>query len=107
MTALSEFLKEQSRKYQADADAAKAVVDEWRSAVERLFAQVRDWLKQADTEGVIEIKESEEDIREPRLCRYRIPRLDVRVFGKWVGIIPKARRTVGAASPPQKSAPER
>jgi hypothetical protein len=36
-----------------------------------------------------------------------VPRLDLHIFGKWIGIIPKARRTVGIANPPQKTAPER
>jgi len=36
-----------------------------------------------------------------------VPRLDLHFFGKWIGIIPKARKTVGMAQPPQKSAPER
>ena len=35
-----------------------------------------------------------------------MPRLDIRVFGKWVGIIPKARRTVATAKPPRKAVPE-
>jgi hypothetical protein len=102
-----EFLLQLAKKYQAEAEAGKAVIDEWRAAVERLFNQIREWLKESDPDGLIEIKQSEAEVNEPGLGRYRVPRLDLRVFGKWIGIIPKARRTVGTATPPQKSAPER
>jgi hypothetical protein len=106
-TTFKEFLRQQAEKHQAEAEAGKAMVNEWREAIRRLFEQIKQWLKESDPGGVIEIEESEEEIREPGLGRYRVPRLNLRAFGKWIGIIPKARKTVGRATPPQKSAPER
>jgi len=106
-TTFKEFLQQQAKKHQAEVGAGKAIIDEWRTAIQHLFSQIREWLKESDPEGVVEIVESQEDVREPGLGRYRVPRLDLNVFGKWIGIIPKARRTVGTAKPPQKSAPER
>jgi hypothetical protein len=106
-TAFREFLQQQAKRHQAEVAAGQATVDEWRAAVERLFAQIREWLRASDPEGLIEIKEGQEDVKERGLGPYRVPRLDLRAFGKWIGIIPKARRTVGTATPPQKSAPER
>jgi len=106
-STFKEFLRQQAEKHGAEAQARKAVVEEWRSAIERLYAQVRGWLKGSDPGGAIEIEVSEEDVTEPGLGRYRVPRLDLRAFGKWVGLIPKARKTVGTAQPPQKRAPER
>ena len=102
-TTLKQFLHEQAKKNQD----GKAVIEEWRSSIERLFSQIREWLKVSDPDGVIEIDENEEYVNEPGLGRYRVPRLNLRVLGKWIGIIPKARRTVGSAKPPQKSVPER
>ncbi|HKI38161.1 MAG TPA: hypothetical protein VKA46_40280 [Gemmataceae bacterium] len=106
-TTFRDFLRQEAEKYQAEVRAGKATVDEWRAAVERLFAQMRAWLREADPEGTIEIKESQADVREPGLGRYRVPRLDLQVFGEWIGIIPKARKTVITATPPQGRAPER
>ena len=106
-TAFKEFLRQQAEKHQAEARAGKATLDEWRAAIEQLFAQVRAWLKESDPEGVIEIEEGHQDVTEQGLGRYRVPSLNLRAFGKWIGIIPKARKTVGTAKPPQKSAPER
>jgi hypothetical protein len=106
-TVFRDFLRQQAEKHQAEASAGKATVDEWRAAIERLFGQLREWLQQSDPEGFIEIKEGQQDITEHGLGRYRVPRLDLRAFGKWIGIIPKARGTARTAHPPRKSAPER
>lgn len=106
-TAFKDFLRQQAEKHQVEVRAGKATVDEWRAAVERLFSQMRGWLKEADPDGFIEIKEGPEDVTESGLGRYRVPRLDLHAFGKWIGIIPKARGRVSAAPPPQKGAPER
>ena len=106
-SALRDFLRQEAEKYQAEAAAGKVLVEEWRTAIQRLYAQLRAWIKEADPEGVIEIEERPHDVTEPRLGHYQIPRLDLRVFHKWIGILPKARRTVAMAQPPRKSAPER
>jgi hypothetical protein len=106
-TRFREFLQQQTHRHRAEAELGKAELDEWRAALERLFSRIREWLKESDPDGVIEIEEGEQRIREPGLGNYRVPRLDLRAFGKWIGIIPKARKTVGTATPPQKSAPQR
>ncbi len=106
-TAFRDFLREQAKKHQAEFEAGKATVEEWRAAIRHLFAQLRAWLKESDPEGVIEIEEGQQEITERGLGRYRVPRLHLRAFGKWIGIIPKARHTVGTATPPLKSAPQR
>ena len=106
-TAFRDFLQQQAEKHLAEVRAGKATVDEWRAAVERLFAQMRAWLQESDPGGVVEIEEAQQDVTEPGLGRYRVPRLNLRAFGKWIGIIPKARKTVGSASPSPKSAPQR
>jgi hypothetical protein len=106
-TDFRDFLRQQAEKYQAEIAAGKADVEDWRAAVERLFAQMRTWLKDDDPQGFIEIKESPQNITEPGLGRYQIPRLDLYTIRQWIGIIPKARRTVAAAKPARLAAPER
>jgi hypothetical protein len=106
-TDFRDFLRHQAAKYQVEIASAKDDVEDWRAAVERLFAQMRAWLKDSDPQGFIEIKESTQNITEPGLGRYQVPRLDLYTFQQWIGIIPKARRTVAMAKPPRKSAPER
>jgi len=106
-TTFRDFLRDQAEKYQAEVRSGSATVDEWRAAIDRLFSELRAWLKQSDPQGIIEIEECQQEIREQGLGRYQVPRLDLRAFGKWIGIIPKARKTVGTANPSQKSAPQR
>jgi hypothetical protein len=105
-TDFRDFLRQQAEKYQAEIAAGKADVEDWRAAVERLFSQMRAWIKDSDPQGFIEIKESSQNITEPGLGRYQVPRLDLYTFRQWIGIIPKARRTMATAKPPRKSVPE-
>lgn len=106
-TTFTEFLREQAAKREATIQSGKVVVEEWRTAVEQLFARIRGWLADSDPDGIIQIEQKEHETTEKGLGRYRVPRLDLRVLDKWIGIIPKARKTVVSARPPQKSAPER
>jgi hypothetical protein len=106
-TRLQEFLEEQAKKHDAEATVGKTTIDEWCTSIEALFTQIRAWIKESDPQGRIEIELGRQEIKEPGLGLYNVPRLDLRIFGKWIGIIPKARRTVGTAKPPQRSAPER
>jgi hypothetical protein len=106
-TGFTEFLRDQAAKQEATIQAGKVVVEEWRTAVEQLFARIRGWLADSDPDGIIRIEQKEHETTEKDLGRYRVPRLDLRVLDKWIGIIPKARKTVASARPPQKSAPQR
>jgi hypothetical protein len=103
----TQFLREQAEKHDAEVKGGKATVEEWQAAVQRLFDQIRAWLAHSDPDGIIQIKQGQQDVAEAGLGRYVIPRLDLRAFGKWIGIIPKARLTIASAHPPQRSAPER
>src|SRR5947208_1679715 len=106
-TTFTDFLREQAAKHEAEIKAGKATVEEWRTAVEQLFQQMRTWLAASDPDGIIKIEQGQEEIVEPGLGRYKVPRLNLDVFGKGIWIIPKARKTVATAHPPQKAAPER
>jgi hypothetical protein len=106
-TTFSDFLRERAARYESQQGDARDVLEEWRAAVDRLFTQLCGWLKEADPTGIIAVERGQEKVREQGLGHYEVPRLDLRAFGKWVGLIPKARRTVGTAHPPQKKVPER
>src|SRR5271167_4079407 len=106
-TTFTELLRELAAKNDAERKAGKAIVDEWRSAIENLFGQIRALLAEADPDGIIQIDEKEHEVTEKGLGKYRIPYLDLRGVGKTIFIIPKARKTVGSVHPPQKSASER
>ena len=105
-TSLREFLKQKGAAYKAEAEMNKVVIEEWQAAVDKLFKQLQEWLVAADPEGIIQTKYTQIEVAEPGLGRYQINRLNLRAFGKWVGLIPKARKTVKVATPQQNGAPE-
>lgn len=104
-SSLSELLQKKKESYEAEAIKNQAVIDEWVRAVSKLFEQLRAWLAISDPEPILKVQESKTEVNEPNLGSYTAPRLDIRAFGKWVGILPKARKTVGTARPPQLGAP--
>jgi hypothetical protein len=105
--SFTDFLREQAAKHDAEAKANQSTIDEWRASVGRLFRQLRDWLSTSDPDHIIHAEEKDHEVTEPGLGRYAVPRLDLRILGKWIGIIPKVRKTIGTTRPPQKTAPER
>lgn len=106
-TTLRDFLKQKSAEYAAESERNRHVIEEWQTAVDKLLGQLEAWLSAADPGGVIQRERSRTEVSEPSLGRYPISRLNVQAFGKWVGVIPKARKTVKRAPPQQASAPER
>ena len=106
-TSLRDFLKQKAALYATEGEKNKLTIEEWQAAVDGLFTRLEDWLRVADPEGIIRRERSEIEVKEPGLGRYPISRLDLQAFGKWVGLIPKARKTVKRAAPQQQGAPER
>jgi hypothetical protein len=106
-STFTDFLHQYAAKHGTDFQTNQALIEEWQAAVAKLFAQIRQWLAELDPERLITIEEGTQRINEPRLGRYSIPRLDLYVLGTWIGIIPKARLTIGTVHPPRESTPER
>jgi hypothetical protein len=103
----TDFLRERATEHQEAAQSGKAVVEEWRQAIEKLFERFKAWLADSDPEHFIRIETVEHQMSEKGLGRYQVPALHLSFFGKNIFIIPKARNTVGSAHPPQSKAPQR
>jgi hypothetical protein len=104
-STLSELLQERRESYEAESTRNKELIAEWVQAIERLFAQLCAWLETADPERILQVEKVNVEVHEPNVGHYLAPRLNIRAFGKWIGIIPKARKTVGTARPPRPGAP--
>jgi hypothetical protein len=104
-TTLREFLVQQKEQYEEIAKANQPLIEEWNQALHRLYATIQKWLDQADPHHILQVKLGTRTITEPTLGQYESPDLTIRAFGKWVGVIPKARKTIGTAIPPQLHAP--
>jgi hypothetical protein len=104
-TPLSDFLHKKAAEYNQMAQENQRVIQEWCSAVERLHNEILEWLAQSDPEGIIQPERTQVKISEPGLGQYQVQRLNLHAFGKWIGILPKARLNMKNAPPPQKSVP--
>src|SRR5437762_10008319 len=105
-TSLKDFLKQKAALYAAESEKNRLIIEEWQAAVDKLYNQLEAWLAGADPEGFIRRERSQIEVTEPSLGRYPISRFNLRAFGKWVSLIPKARKTIKRAHPPQKGASE-
>jgi hypothetical protein len=108
MTAtFQEFLRQEAAKREAVLSANRAVIEEWRGALQALFEQLTRWLTESDSDRHVQIRTFDKKVVEPGLGEYVVPAMDLHILGTWIGILPKARKTVGSATPPQKTSPER
>jgi hypothetical protein len=104
-SSFSDLLQKKQESYEAEAAVNREIIDEWVQAIRKLFDQFRGWLKVSDPTKILQVEERMAEVNEPNVGRYQAPRLDIRAFGKWVGVIPKALKTVGSARPPRSGAP--
>ena len=103
----TEFLREQAEKRKIEVEGRKSIVIEWTDSLKRLYSMMQDWIRSSDPDGILKFEEDEWEIEEEGLGKYKVPRLDIRGLGRWVGVVPKSRYTIASAYPPQKSSPER
>ena len=106
-TTLTDFLREKAAHEAHHQRSREEQLSDWRQAVEKLLNRICDWLKQADPNGVIDIKKSETRINEEGLGRYQIPGLVLSAFGRSMMVMPKARFTIATVELPHRSTPER
>ena len=64
MTSLKEFLAVEADKLRNEQSDAMAKRREWIAAVDRLLAQIKDWLQEADPEQILLIQETTHKLRE-------------------------------------------
>jgi hypothetical protein len=93
--SLKEFLDEQAERLKTEPSKAAARRDEWVAAVERLMAQVRDWLAEADPNHVLAIEERTVKIREEMIGSYEVPALTIILGLRSVRVEPIARNVMG------------
>jgi hypothetical protein len=105
--SLREFLKEKAEEIASDQSKNNQLIAEWQVAVNRLIETAEKWLIAADPNGLIRRERKSIEINEPRFGRYGTKSLNLECLGKWVGVIPKARKTVKRAAPQQDGAPEK
>jgi hypothetical protein len=64
---------------------------EWLGAIHRLLDQIRDWLRESDPEGVLDIEPYEVSRTEHDLGTYDAPALKIRLGAGEVSVVPMGR----------------
>lgn len=96
MSTMTEFLRKQKvAERNKDIDMSQ-IKREWLSAIKGLFQNTKQWLSEAQREGLIDIKEEQVDIYEERLGKYRAPSLSLKTGKKTVKIRPIGKTIIGA-----------
>lgn len=99
MSTLKEFLISQRDRTAEERDAVKQARAEWLTSLDRLMAQVRDWLKEADPDGeYLTIEEERHALDEERIGSYQAPGLSITLGATRVRLVPIARYVSGTFS---------
>src|SRR6266536_5609920 len=91
MATLTEFLKSEGREHLNEIEGADEMRKEWLAALGRLMEQLRQWLAEADPDGVLEVVPREYELIEARLGRYLAPGLVLRLGARQVEVKPGLR----------------
>jgi hypothetical protein len=94
MTSFQEFLKKKSEEQQDESKRRRR--EEWVAAVERLCDQIVTWLREDDTEQILEIATFKDTKTEEGLGTYDTAALRVQLGEMRVFVSVVARNAVGA-----------
>lgn len=102
MGTLTTFLRDEAKRLRAEAPAREAKLHDWVRAVTELVEQLQTWVREADTEGVIDLSVDERFLPygEEGLGRYKLPRLKVTLDTRFVWVVGKARNVADRIQPP-------
>ncbi len=95
MTDLTQFLKskiEAEKKQQVDWENVRK---NWLDDLKSLYNQVKEWTREAQNEGLIQITEHQIDLNEESLGSYKAPALTLNIGQDKVKIYPVARVIIG------------
>ncbi len=95
MTTLAEFLQANEKKIRDDEKLRESRRGDWVAAVERLLAQVEQWLREADPKGLLQVERTVYERRESGLGFYKVPGLIIRFGQARVEVSPWARNVFG------------
>jgi hypothetical protein len=91
VASLKEFLASEAEKLRGEQSEAMRKREEWIASVERLLAQMKEWLGQADAKRILMIDESPIRVSERGLGTYEIPALTIGLGAREVRVKPVAR----------------
>jgi hypothetical protein len=91
VASLKEYLAGEAEKLRTEQSEGMQKRHEWIAAVDRLLAQIKDWLQQADEGRILMIQEASFPISEQGIGTYEITSLTMGVGTREVRVKPVAR----------------
>jgi hypothetical protein len=99
---LAEFLNKEGERLRAEQPARQSKIMEWQAAIVRLFAQLTEWVRAADPDGLIEIDDKQQQrLLETGLGLYYTRRLAIRFEAHQIWVIPEARNVIAFVPTPE------
>jgi hypothetical protein len=92
-TSFQEFLRERSGP--SGASERKRNREEWLAALNRLYEQIREWLREADPDEVLEVVSYRVERVEEQLGVYDAPALSISLGTDEVDVVPVGRYSIG------------
>ena len=89
LLSFREFLKTMADE--AGVKGRRRRREEWLGAINRLLTQIRDWLREFDPDGVLDVEPYEVSRTEHDLGTYDAPALKIRLGAGEVNILPMGR----------------
>lgn len=104
MGVLAEYVRNEAEQLRKEVVRRDAAVQEWKSAVDKLYAQLEQWVTEADDKQglLIACQARLVACQEPRLGVYEIPSLLIGIGTRRAEVVPHARHVVATIQPPGK-----
>jgi hypothetical protein len=94
--SFKDWLTEQTKKQPTEQEIAKKIQD-WLDALDSLYTQMSNWLRQDDPGRVVKIWQASEAIEEEELGIYSAPSLRFVINHRTATVMPIARNVIGPA----------
>jgi hypothetical protein len=95
MTDLTEFLKSKIATEKKEQVNLENIKKQWLEDLKSLYNKIREWTKEAQNEGLIQINEYQIDLNEEGLGNYQAPALTLIISQDKIEIRPIGRSIIG------------
>ena len=102
MGKLRDLLKADAERYRSEKAKREQALKEWLDLLNGLFAQIEEWLKASDPDGLLEVTADTLTITDPALGEYTAPVRRVTLGKTSVETVPRARYVIASIQPPGK-----
>ncbi len=104
MSVLTEYLRGEAAEIRAESERLKAATLDWQRATQDLVHQVLEWLKAADPEQLLRVRQTDHTFEDYYMGRYVLKGLSISLGRNAVRAVPYPLPVVGMIQPPGETA---